>query len=111
MPHVHSSHSSLTGLRKVLKSSIGSLQAASELQQLTGFHIKRAEFDLEYDNEAELLVAEMEFKDDDSKVCHCALADAFCWADQMPVRESSLPKVQLSCSITSTLSTPLSRLS
>ena len=24
----------------------------------------------------------MEFKDDDSKVCHCALADAFCWASK-----------------------------
>eukprot|EP00891_Asterochloris_glomerata_P008237 jgi/Astpho2/8237/fgenesh1_pg.00122_%23_16_t len=43
------------------------VKAASELQQLTGFHIKRAEFDPEYDNEAELLVAEMEFKEDDSK--------------------------------------------
>ena len=107
MPH---SRSSRTGLWTVSKPRTRFLQAASELQQLTGFHIKRAEFDPEYDNEAELLVAEMEFKDDDSKVGHCTLADAFRWATRVVVRESSLPTVQPSCSITFTLKSPLSGL-
>lgn len=36
---------------------------------LAGFHIKRQEFEPEYDNEAEMIVADMEFNDDDTEVC------------------------------------------
>ena len=35
---------------------------------LAGFHIKRQEFEPEYDNEAEMIVADMEFRDDDTEV-------------------------------------------
>lgn len=35
---------------------------------LAGFHIKRQEFEPEYDNEAEMIVADMEFNDDDTEV-------------------------------------------
>ena len=37
---------------------------------LAGFHIKRQEFEPEYDNEAEMIVADMEFKEDDTEVRH-----------------------------------------
>ena len=37
---------------------------------LAGFHIKRQEFEPEYDNEAEMIVADMEFKEDDTEVSH-----------------------------------------
>ena len=36
---------------------------------MAGFHIKRQEFEPEYDNEAEMIVADMEFNDDDTEVC------------------------------------------
>lgn len=45
------------------------LQAAHEVIALAGFHIKRQEFEPEYDNEAEIIVADMEFNDDDTEVC------------------------------------------
>lgn len=35
------------------------------LVELSGYNVKRQEFDPEYDNDAELLLAEMEFKDTD----------------------------------------------
>ena len=35
---------------------------------LAGFHIKRQEFEPEYDNEAEMIVADMDFKEDDTEV-------------------------------------------
>ena len=35
---------------------------------LAGFHIKRQEFEPEYDNEAEMIIADMEFKEDDTQV-------------------------------------------
>jgi len=35
---------------------------------LAGFHIKRQEFEPEYDNEAEMILADMEFRDDDTEV-------------------------------------------
>lgn len=44
------------------------LQAAHEVVALAGFHIKRQEFEPEYDNEAEMIVADMEFNDDDTEV-------------------------------------------
>ena len=44
------------------------LQASHEVVALAGFHIKRQEFEPEYDNEAEMIVADMEFKDDDTQV-------------------------------------------
>ena len=44
------------------------LQAAHEVVALAGFHIKRQEFEPEYDNEAEMIVADMEFRDDDTEV-------------------------------------------
>lgn len=44
------------------------LQAAHEVVALAGFHIKRQEFEPEYDNEAEMILADMEFRDDDTEV-------------------------------------------
>ena len=44
------------------------VQAAHEVVALAGFHIKRQEFEPEYDNEAEMIVADMEFRDDDTEV-------------------------------------------
>ena len=44
------------------------MQAAHEVVALAGFHIKRQEFEPEYDNEAEMVVADMEFRDDDTEV-------------------------------------------
>lgn len=38
---------------------------------LAGFHIKRQEFEPEFDNEAEMIVAEMDFKEDDTEVSCC----------------------------------------
>lgn len=40
---------------------------------LAGFHIKRQEFEPEYDNEAEMIVADMEFKEDDTEVSQCMM--------------------------------------
>lgn len=34
--------------------------------EITGFHAKRCEFDPEFDNDAEALVAQLEFREDDS---------------------------------------------
>ncbi|DBB01426.1 TPA: hypothetical protein ACH3X1_000090 [Trebouxia sp. C0004] len=42
-------------------------KAAHEVVALAGFHIKRQEFEPEYDNEAEMIVADMEFRDDDTE--------------------------------------------
>lgn len=36
------------------------------LMELSGYNEKRQEFDLEYDNDAELLLADMEFKETDT---------------------------------------------
>lgn len=44
---------------------------------LAGFHIKRQEFEPEYDNEAEVIVADMEFKEDDTEVSHCMHHELF----------------------------------
>lgn len=40
------------------------------LMELSGFNAKRKEFDPEYDNEAEQLLAEMEFKETDTEEEH-----------------------------------------
>lgn len=37
------------------------------LMESSGFNAKRQEFDVEYDNEAEQLLADMEFKDSDTE--------------------------------------------
>lgn len=42
----------------------------SPLLELSGYNPKRQEFDPEYDNDAELPLAEMEFKDNDSETDH-----------------------------------------
>ena len=53
-------------------------QAAHEVVALAGFHIKRQEFEPEYDNEAEMIVADMEFKEDDTEVgCPACVLTAF----------------------------------
>lgn len=39
----------------------------SEKSLMMGYNSKRHEFEVEYDNEAEELVAEMDFKDNDTK--------------------------------------------
>lgn len=44
------------------------MQAAHDIVALAGFHTKRQEFEPEYDNEAEMIVADMEFKEDDTEV-------------------------------------------
>jgi len=36
--------------------------------EVTGFHAKRCEFDPEYDHEAECVVADLEFREDDPDV-------------------------------------------
>ena len=38
--------------------------------ELSGYNFKRKEFDIEYDNDAEHLLADMEFKDTDSEADH-----------------------------------------
>lgn len=38
--------------------------------ELSGYNFKRKEFDIEYDNDAEHLLADMEFKDTDSAADH-----------------------------------------
>ena len=43
-------------------------QAVGEVAALTGFHAKRREFEPEYDNEAEIIVADLVFNDDDTPV-------------------------------------------
>ena len=51
------------------------MQAAHDVVALAGFHIKRQEFEPEYDNEAEMIIADMEFKEDDTQVgTHCCVA-------------------------------------
>ncbi len=62
------------------------MQAAHEVVALAGFHIKRQEFEPEYDNEAEMIVADMEFKDDDTEVrpqvkqyCPLLHAEQYLW--------------------------------
>ena len=42
----------------------------SPLLEQSGYNPKRQEFDPEYDNDAELPLAEMEFKDNDSETDH-----------------------------------------
>lgn len=36
--------------------------------ELTGYNVKRHEFDPEYDQDAELLIAELEFREEDTPV-------------------------------------------
>ena len=43
-------------------------KAAAAQPEMIGFHAKREEFDHEYDNDAELLVSELEFRPDDTLV-------------------------------------------
>ncbi|KAF7803858.1 transcriptional adapter ADA2b [Senna tora] len=50
------------------KKSSSSNNEGPSLLQLSGYNPKRQEFDPEYDNDAEQLLAEMEFKDTDSEV-------------------------------------------
>ncbi|XP_022733546.1 transcriptional adapter ADA2a-like isoform X2 [Durio zibethinus] len=40
------------------------------MTELSGYNFKRQEFEIEYDNDAELLLADMEFKDTDTKAEH-----------------------------------------
>jgi len=40
------------------------------MTELSGYNFKRQEFEIEYDNDAELLLAGMEFKDTDSDAEH-----------------------------------------
>ena len=60
-------------------------QPGPNQSELTGYHVKRHEFDPEYDQDAECVVAELEFREDDTPVralslidtwrgctCHCA---------------------------------------
>lgn len=46
-------------------SSLGS--AGPSLVELSGYNVKRQEFDPEYDNDSEQLLADMEFKDTDTE--------------------------------------------
>lgn len=49
------------------KKSSSSGSEGPSLVQLSGYNQKRQEFDPEYDNDAEQLLAEMEFKDTDTE--------------------------------------------
>lgn len=49
------------------KKPIASVNDGPSLVELSGYNPKRQEFDPEYDNDAEQLLAEMEFKDTDSE--------------------------------------------
>ena len=40
------------------------------MTELSGYNFKRQEFDVEYDNDAEQLLADMEFKDTDTDAEH-----------------------------------------
>ena len=40
---------------------------SANASEIVGFMPKRGDFDIEYDNDAELLLAEMEFNDDDKE--------------------------------------------
>ena len=40
------------------------------MTELSGYNFKRQEFEIEYDNDAEQLLADMEFKDTDTKAEH-----------------------------------------
>ena len=42
-------------------------QVAGNSVEVTGFHAKRCEFDPEYDQEAECIVAGLEFREDESE--------------------------------------------
>ena len=48
-------------LWRLLKVSDSSSQAGANQPELTGYHVKRDEFEPEYDVEAEHLVAELDF--------------------------------------------------
>eukprot|EP00245_Coleochaete_scutata_P012829 TRINITY_DN5033_c0_g2_i1.p1 TRINITY_DN5033_c0_g2~~TRINITY_DN5033_c0_g2_i1.p1 ORF type:complete len:491 (-),score=107.39 TRINITY_DN5033_c0_g2_i1:517-1917(-) len=56
------------GSVKKPKVSSDEAKAGTSAADLTGYNLKRNEFDPEYDNEAEVPLAEMEFKDTDSDV-------------------------------------------
>jgi transcriptional adapter 2-alpha len=43
------------------------MKSSSNPAEIVGFMPKRFEFEVEYDNDAELLLAEMEFNEDDSE--------------------------------------------
>lgn len=44
------------------------MQVGGLQYEMTGFHGKRSEFDHEYDNDAELLISELDFPPTDSQV-------------------------------------------
>ena len=54
-----------------MTSFAGALQAPGNQAELTGFNAKRIEFEPDYDPHAEALVAELEFKEDDTAVGGC----------------------------------------
>ncbi len=43
-------------------------QVGPNQSELTGYNVKRHEFDPEYDQDAELLIAELEFREEDTPV-------------------------------------------
>lgn len=45
------------------------LQVGPNQSELTGYNAKRHEFDPEFDQDAELLIAELEFREEDTPVC------------------------------------------
>ena len=44
------------------------LQVGLQQAELTGYHPKRKEFEPEYDNDAESLIADLDFRDEDTEV-------------------------------------------
>ena len=60
--------------------------------ELSGYHAKRHEFEPEYDQDAELMVSELEFRESDTQVCcpaQCHSCTASCPAPSTP---HSLPQ-------------------
>ena len=47
------------------------MQVGGPRYEMTGFHAKRSEFEHEYDNDAELLISELEFRPTDTVVSVC----------------------------------------
>ncbi len=50
---------------RTLPRAAGAPQVAGNSVEVTGFHAKRCEFDPEYDQEAECIVADLEFQEDE----------------------------------------------
>ena len=53
---------------QLVLSALSCLQVGLQQAELTGYHPKRKEFEPEYDNDAESLIADLDFRDEDTEV-------------------------------------------